>query len=41
MLGAVRLKAVEEAQAGVVRIIRALEEAGQIVLTRSGDEYVD
>lgn len=41
MLGAVRLKAVEEAQAGVVRVIRALEEAGQIVLTRSGDEYVD
>ena len=41
MLGAVRLKAVEEAQGAVVRVIRALEEAGQIVLTRSGDEYVD
>jgi flagellar motor switch protein FliG len=40
MLGAVRLKAVEEAQAGVVRVIRALEESGQLVLTRSGDEYV-
>jgi flagellar motor switch protein FliG len=41
MLGAVRLKAVEEAQGAVVRVIRALEEAGQIVLTRSGDEYID
>jgi flagellar motor switch protein FliG len=41
MLGAVRLKAVEEAQAAIVRIIRALEEAGQIVLSRSGDEFVD
>ncbi|QGG96986.1 flagellar motor switch protein FliG [Actinomarinicola tropica] len=41
MLGAVRLTAVEEAQGAVVRVIRALEEAGQIVLTRSGDEYVE
>ena len=41
MLGAVRLKAVEEAQGAVVRVIRALEEAGQIVLSRSGDEFVD
>lgn len=41
MLGAVRLKAVEEAQGAIVRVIRALEEAGQIVLTRSGDEFVD
>jgi flagellar motor switch protein FliG len=41
MLGAVRLKAVEEAQGAVVRVIRALEEAGQIVLTRTGDEYID
>ncbi|MFA5566305.1 MAG: flagellar motor switch protein FliG [Acidimicrobiia bacterium] len=41
MLGAVRLAAVEEAQGAVVRVIRALEEAGQIVLTRSGDEYVE
>jgi flagellar motor switch protein FliG len=40
LLGPVRIKAVEEAQAGVVRVIRALEEAGQIVLTRGGDEYV-
>jgi flagellar motor switch protein FliG len=41
MLGAVRLKAVEEAQGAVVRVIRALEEAGQIVLTRSNDEYIE
>jgi flagellar motor switch protein FliG len=41
MLGAVRLKTVEEAQAGVVRVIRALEEAGQIVVMRAGvDEFV-
>ena len=41
MLGPVRLKAVEEAQGAVVRVIRALEEAGQIVLTRGGEEFVD
>jgi flagellar motor switch protein FliG len=41
MLGAVRLKTVEEAQAGVVRVIRALEEAGQIVVMRAGvDEFI-
>lgn len=41
MLGPVRLKAVEESQAAVVRVIRALEEAGQIVLSRSGEEFID
>lgn len=41
MLGPVRLKAVEEAQGAVVRVIRALEEAGQIVLSRSGEEMID
>jgi flagellar motor switch protein FliG len=40
LLGPTRITAVEEAQAGVVRVIRALEEAGQIVLTRGADEYV-
>jgi len=41
MMGAVRLKTVEEAQAAVVRVIRALEEAGQIVIARAGsDEFV-
>lgn len=42
MLGPVRLKSVEEAQGGVVRVIRTLEESGQLVLSRSGggDEFV-
>jgi flagellar motor switch protein FliG len=39
-LGPVRLKAVEEAQANVVRSLRALEESGQIVVRRSNDEYI-
>ena len=40
MLGPVRLKSVEEAQGAIVRTIRSLEESGQIVLTRSADEYI-
>jgi flagellar motor switch protein FliG len=40
MLGPVRIKTVEEAQANIVRVIRSLEEAGQIVLSRGGDEFV-
>ncbi|HEY9556594.1 MAG TPA: flagellar motor switch protein FliG [Acidimicrobiales bacterium] len=40
-LGPVRLKSVEEAQGGIVRIIRALEESGQLVLNRSADEFVE
>jgi flagellar motor switch protein FliG len=40
MLGPVRLKTVEEAQAAVVRSIRALEQAGEIVISRSSDEFV-
>jgi flagellar motor switch protein FliG len=40
LLGAVRLKQVEEAQSGIIRVIRALEESGQLVLTRSADEFV-
>lgn len=40
LLGPVRLKTVEESQANVVRVIRALEESGQIVLSRGGDEFV-
>ena len=40
LLGAVRLKTVEEAQGAVVRVIRALEEAGQIVVSRTSDEFV-
>jgi flagellar motor switch protein FliG len=41
ILGPVRLKTVEEAQAKVVHTIRALEEAGQIVISRGdGDEFI-
>lgn len=41
MLGAVRLSAVEEAQAKVISSIRALEESGQIIISRGDrDEYV-
>lgn len=41
LLGAVRLKSVEEAQGGIVRVIRALEESGQLVLNRGADEFVE
>ncbi|TIC83624.1 flagellar motor switch protein FliG [Nocardioides sp. GY 10113] len=41
MLGAVRLAQVEEAQQGVIRTIRQLEEQGQITIRRGGeDEFV-
>ena len=41
ILGPVRLKQVEESQAVVIRQIRMLEEAGEIVVARSGaDEFV-
>ncbi|HUW78799.1 MAG TPA: flagellar motor switch protein FliG [Candidatus Nanopelagicaceae bacterium] len=38
LLGPVRVSAVEEAQAKIVRNIRALEETGQIVILRGGDD---
>src|SRR4051812_20462661 len=38
LLGAVRLTQVEEAQQGVIRKIRQLEEQGQIMIHRSGSE---
>ena len=41
LMGPVRLKDVETAQGAIVRVIRTLEEAGQIVLSRSGDEFVE
>ncbi len=41
MLGAVKLSTVEEAQGTIVRTIRALEESGQIVVSRGSDEYVE
>ncbi len=41
LLGPVRLSQVEEARAGIVQAIRRLEESGQIVIKREGeDEYV-
>jgi flagellar motor switch protein FliG len=41
LLGPVRLKSVEEAQGGIVRVIRSLEESGQLVLNRGADEFVE
>jgi flagellar motor switch protein FliG len=42
VLGKVRLNVVETAQASIVRTIRTLEEAGQIVVTRGDeDDFVD
>ena len=38
LMGPVRLSAVEESQAKVVTVIRPLEESGQIVLRRGGDD---
>jgi len=40
LLGPIKLKTVEEAQAGIVRAIRVLEESGQIDMSRGGDELV-
>lgn len=40
LLGPVKLKTVEEAQNAIVRVIRTLEEAGQIDMARGGDELV-
>src|SRR3954447_11688702 len=40
LLGPIKLKTVEEAQASIVRVIRTLEEAGQIDMARGGDELV-
>jgi flagellar motor switch protein FliG len=41
LLGPVRLSQVEESRAGIVQAIRRLEESGQIVIRREGeDEYV-
>ena len=40
LLGPTRLKQVEEAQGNIVKAIRKLEEAGQIVVSRGGEEFV-
>ncbi len=39
-MGPVRLKDVEEAQQRIVNVIRQLEEAGEIVISRGGDEII-
>jgi flagellar motor switch protein FliG len=41
LLGPQRIKVVEEAQGGIVRVIRALEESGQLMLSRDNDEFVE
>jgi flagellar motor switch protein FliG len=42
LLGAVRLTQVEEAQQAIIRTIRELEESGQVIVRRGGDdEFVD
>ena len=38
LLGPVRLRMVEEAQAKIVQVIRSLEDSGQIEIQRGGDE---
>lgn len=38
LLGAVRLRQVEEAQAKIVQVIRTLEESGQIMIRRGDDD---
>jgi flagellar motor switch protein FliG len=40
LLGPVRLAQVEEARDAIVKVIRALEEAGQIVLSRGADDLI-
>jgi flagellar motor switch protein FliG len=39
-MGPVRLRVVEESQQKVVAVIRRLEEAGELQLSRSGEEDV-
>ena len=42
LMGPVRLTQVEEAQQGIIRTIRQLEERGEIMVRRGGDdEFVD
>ena len=42
VLGPVRVKQVEEAQAAIIRQIRVLEESGEIVISQGdGDDFVE
>lgn len=40
LMGPVRLREIEEAQSNIVAIIRRLEDAGEIILARGGDEII-
>lgn len=40
MMGPVRLRDVEAAQGEIVRLVRALEEAGEVVISTGGDDLV-
>ncbi|MDP3045355.1 MAG: FliG C-terminal domain-containing protein, partial [Bacillota bacterium] len=37
-MGPVRLKEVEDAQQRIVKVIRSLDEAGEIVISRGGED---
>ncbi|MDU2993335.1 MAG: FliG C-terminal domain-containing protein, partial [Clostridium sp.] len=39
-LGPVRLMDVEKAQQGIVAIIRRLDEAGEIIISRGGEDAI-
>ena len=39
-LGPIRLREVEEAQQNIVRVIRRLDEAGEIIISRGGEDEV-
>jgi flagellar motor switch protein FliG len=42
VLGPVRVKQVEEAQAAIIRLIRTLEESGEIVISKGeGDDFIN
>jgi len=41
LLGRVRISAVDEARATVLRVVRDMEEQGQLVLERANDDFVD
>ena len=41
LLGRVRMAAVEEARGAVMRVVGDLQEQGQIVIERAGDDFVD
>jgi flagellar motor switch protein FliG len=39
-MGPVRLREVEEAQQRVVAVIRRLDESGEIIISRGGDDAI-